>query len=130
MSRQYQNLNEATKIRLRWTFVFGQAETKKRMRNLLARAKHSNAKNVGSFIVPKMSILTRNEVSPTLNPEDQEASHNVTKKNTNTDMTCNELNPESIVLYYFMHFSYIYNSDAAKEKYIERKLIGIVSPDV
>ena len=46
-------------------------------------------------------------------------------------MTCNEWNPESIVLYYyFMHFSYIYNSDAAKEKYIERKLIGIVSPDV
>ena len=54
-----------------------------RMRNFLARAKHSNAKNVGSFIVPKMSILTRNEVPPTLNREDQEASKNVTKKNTN-----------------------------------------------
>ena len=40
------------------------------------------------------------------------------------------MKPQSIVLYYSMHFSYVYDSDAAKEKYIERKLIVIVSPDV
>ena len=40
-------------------------------------------------------------------------------------MTCNEWNPESIVVYYSMHFSHVYDSDAAKEEYIERKLSSL-----